>query len=209
MIFPTERITAIEFMVALDGDTVKQTRYLLKPSTSQELSSEIVELHSGEVAKKWFIQPTLDPLEPDKWYGPGDVIPILAQATPGKTLSYSISGHYLNVMMHETNPGMYEAYHKVDTYTPLFEGPIEFSLKGKWLTRSKASSSEIIKVGGLPIQVWSIPRCLSEYWFGFGQIRRGPSMARFLDRAIIVGEQMDCITAKFLCILGYPNALWI
>ena len=38
MIFPTEQITAIEFMVALDGDTVKQTRYLIKPSTPQELA---------------------------------------------------------------------------------------------------------------------------------------------------------------------------
>ena len=46
MVFPTEQITPIEFMVVLDGDTVKQTRYLVKPSVSQPASSELVDLGS-------------------------------------------------------------------------------------------------------------------------------------------------------------------
>ena len=191
MIFPTEQITTIEFLVALNGDTVRQTRYLMKPSISQDLSPEIVELHSGKAAKKWYIQPTLGPLDPDKWYGPGDVIPILAQATPGKNLSYSISGQHPNVVMHETNPGMYEAYHKIDTYTPLFKGPIEFSLKGKWLKRSKASSSETIKVGGLP-KIGLVNTSDAYLNIGLGSDRLGGAKYGSIFQGVeltIVGEQ--------------------
>ena len=150
MVFPTEQITPIEFMVVLDGDTVKQTRYLVKPSASQPASSELVDLGSKEPTKKWFIQPNADPLNPDQLYGPGDVIPILAQATPGKQLSYSIPGQHTHVVMNERSPGVYESYHKVGPYDPMFEGNIEFSLKGRWFKRSKVTSLETVKMGGLP-----------------------------------------------------------
>ncbi len=143
--FPLNRLP-IEFMVVLDGDTVKQIRYLVKPSSSEPASSELVDLGSKKPSKKWFIEPNGDPLNPDQWYGPGDVIPIIAQATPGKQLftTWAIQNVGMNAVR------VYESYHKVAPYDPMFEGNIEFSLKGRWLKRAKAISSETVKMGGLP-----------------------------------------------------------
>jgi N-acetylmuramoyl-L-alanine amidase len=191
MVFPTEQITPIEFMVVLDGDTVKQTRYLVKPSVSQPASSELVDLGSKEPTKKWFIQPNADPLTPDQWYGPGDVIPILAQATPGKQLSYSIPGQHTHVVMNERSPGVYESYHKVDPYDPIFEGSIEFSLKGRWFKRSKVTSSETVKMGGLP-KIGVVNTSDAYLNIGLGSDRLGGAKYGSIYEGVeltIVGEQ--------------------
>ncbi len=192
MIFPSEQITPIEFMVVLDGDTVRQTRYLVKPSRAQEYSSVMVNKKSEGPIKKWFIQPEGDRLNTEQWYGPGDVVPILAQATPAKQLSYSVGEQHTKVIMNERSPGVYEAYHTVDAYDQLFEGPIEFSLKGKWLQRSQATSAETIKVGGLPkIGVVNTPDAYLN--IGLGSDRLGGAKYGSIYEGVelkIVGEQI-------------------
>ena len=192
MIFPSDQITPIEFMVVLDGDTVRQTRYLVKPSRAQEYSSVMVNQKSEEPIKKWFIQPEGDRLNTEQWYGPGDVVPILAQATPAKQLSYSVGEQHTKVIMNERSPGVYEAYHTVDAYDQLFEGPIEFSLKGKWLQRSQATSAETIKVGGLPkIGVVNTPDAYLN--IGLGSDRLGGAKYGSIYEGVelkIVGEQI-------------------
>ena len=191
MIFPTEQITPIEFMVVLDGDTVKQTRYLVKPSRAEEYSSEIVNQKSEGSIKKWFIQPEGDLLNTDQWFGPGDVVPILAHATPAKQLSYSIGEQHTMVLMSERSPGVYEAYHTVDSYDPLFEGPIEFSLKGKWLQRSQVTSTETIKVGGLP-KIGVVNTSDAYLNIGLGSDRLGGAQYGSIYEGVelkIVGEQ--------------------
>ena len=55
--------------------------------------------------RKWFIQPEGDRLNTEQWYGPGDVVPILAHATPAKQLSYSVGEQHTKVIMNERSPG--------------------------------------------------------------------------------------------------------
>ena len=59
----------------------------------------MVNQKSEEPIKKWFIQPEGDRLNTEQWYGPGDVVPILAQATPAKQLSYSVGEQHTKVIM--------------------------------------------------------------------------------------------------------------
>ena len=67
--------------------------------------------------------------------GPGDVSTNISPCHNwGQQLGYSVGEQHTKVIMNERSPGVYEAYHTVDAYEPLFEGPIKFSLKGKVAT---------------------------------------------------------------------------
>jgi N-acetylmuramoyl-L-alanine amidase len=137
--------TAIEFKVSLNGKTLTQTKYLVKPAPPEPIN-----LDGKEISNR-LVKPVSD-----RWLRTGEVLEVQFLGTPGQKVVFNIDGFKRNIPMEEIPleeagiQGIYRGTYEVRPGDVVDKQHITFKMKKNFFSYKKRTSEYTVSFNGLP-----------------------------------------------------------